>query len=88
MSNVRAGSDWDVSGRLLAITKNEYRELVGRDFNGFDVVQAFNGDTAANGFDVTNLSYWKSGNFWVDVEGGTKGIPARINIQIVAVDFE
>lgn len=87
-SIVRSGSSWDVSGRLLAISKDEYKKLVGRDFNGFDAVRAFNGDTAANGFDVTNLSYWNSGNFWVDVEGGTKGIPARVNIQIVAFDFE
>lgn len=29
-----------------------------------------------------------SGNFWVDVEGGVKGIPARVNIKIVAFDFE
>lgn len=87
-SNIRSGSNWDGSGRLLAITKDEYKKLVGRDFNGFDVVQAFNGDVAANAFDVTNLSYWGSGNFWVDVEGGVQGIPARVNIRIVAFDFE
>ena len=87
-SNVRSGSSWDGSGRLLAITKDEYKKLVGRDFNGYDVVQAFNGDAAANAFDVTNLSYWGSGNFWVDVAGGVQGIPARVNVQIVAFDFE
>lgn len=87
-SNVRPGSSWDDSGRLLAISKDEYKKLVGRDFNGYDVVQAFNGDVAANAFDITNLSYWMSGNFWVDVEGGMKGIPARVNIKIVAFDFE
>lgn len=61
---------------------------MGRDFNGFDAVRAFNGDLAANGFDVVNLTYWNSGNFWIDVEGGMKGIAARVNIQIVAFDFE
>lgn len=61
---------------------------MGRDFNGFDAVRATNGDINANGFDVVNLTYWNSGNFWIDVEGGTKGIAARVNIQIVAFDFE
>jgi hypothetical protein len=61
---------------------------VGRDFNGFDIVQVFNGDITANAFDVINLAYWSSGNFWVDIEGGTRGIYARVNIQIVAIDFE
>ena len=87
-SNVRSSSSWDGHGRLLAITKDEYKKLVGRDFNGYDVVQAFNGDVVANAFDVANLSCWKSGNFWVDVEGGVQGSPARVNIQIVAFDFE
>lgn len=61
---------------------------MGRDFNGFDIVQVFNGDIAANAFDVINLTYWRSGNFWVDTEGGSRGIRARVNIQIVAIDFE
>lgn len=87
-SIVRAGSNWDSNGRLLAITKDEYKELVGRDFNGFDVVQAFNGDMAVNSFDVTNLSYWGSGNFWVDVSGGRSEYTAQINIKIIAIDFE
>lgn len=87
-SIVRAGSNWDRDGRLLAITKGEYKELVGRDFNGFDVVQAFNGDMAVNSFDVTNLSYWGSGNFWVDVSGGRSEYTAQINIKIIAIDFE
>lgn len=87
-SIVRSGSNWDSDGRLLAITKNEYKELVGRDFNGFDVVQAFNGDQTVNSFDVTNLSYWGSGNFWVDVFGGRSEHTAQINIKIIAIDFE
>ena len=87
-SIVRAGSNWDSDGRLLAITKDEYKELVGRDFNGFDIVQAFNGDMAVNSFDVTNLSYWGSGNFWVDVSGGRSEYTAQINIKIIAIDFE
>lgn len=61
---------------------------MGRDFNGFDVVQAFNGHIEANAFDVTAISYWGSGNFWIDVEGGSPGNRARVNIQIVAIDFE
>lgn len=87
-SIVRASSNWDSNGRLLAITKDEYKELVGRDFNGFDVVQAFNGDNTVNSFDVTNLSYWGSGNFWVDVSGGRSEYTAKINIKIIAIDFE
>ncbi len=87
-SIVRSGSNWDSDGRLLAITKDEYKKLVGRDFNGFDVVQAFNGDMAVNSFDVTNLSYWGSGNFWVDVSGGRSEYTAQINIKIIAIDFE
>lgn len=87
-SIVRPGTQWDASGRLLAISKDEYKNLVGRDFNGFDIVQVFNGDIAANAFDVINLTYWSSGNFWVDTEGGARGINAGVNIQIVAIDFE
>ena len=87
-SIVRLDSNWDSNGRLLAITKDEYKELVGRDFNGFDVVQAFNGHKEANTFDVTAISYWSSGNFWIDVEGGSPGVRARVNIKIIAIDFE
>ncbi|WP_432291362.1 hypothetical protein [Olsenella uli] len=87
-SIARSGSNWDSDGRLLAISKGEYKELVGRDFNGFDVVQAFNGDNTVNAFDVTNLSYWGSGNFWVDVYGGRSGYTAQINIKIIVIDFE
>lgn len=88
-SYVRSVPNWDIEDRrLLAISKEEYKALVGRDFNGYDVVQAFNGDVTANTFDVVNLSYWKSGNFWIDAEGGAAGSAARVNIQIVAFDFE
>ena len=87
-SIVRLGTEWDASGMLPAITKDEYKNLVGRDFNGFDIVQVFNGDLAANAFDVINLTYWSSGNFWVDTEGGARGLNARVNIKIVAIDFE
>lgn len=88
-SFIRESNGWDSDNRMiLGITSAEYKTMVGRAFNGLDVVWIYNGDYRANPFTVTGFACWNSSNFWCDTKEGVVGQRSRINVKVVAIDFD
>lgn len=82
----RETSEW--SGDFVpAVTAGEFKALVGRSPNGYDLVQGYNGDYAANQTNVDYVTWYNSGNFWAHCTGGST-TPVRINVYVTAFDFD